>query len=89
MHNLTSIHQIGGRSHPRGPLERRSVLTFNRSLQPIMVSADNPALGEDAARRCRVCGCTDGDCRQCIEATGMPCVWVEEDLCSACAERDA
>lgn len=33
---------------------------------------------------CRVCGCTDDDCRQCIERTGEPCYWVEEDLCSAC-----
>ncbi|MDR1278598.1 MAG: hypothetical protein LBK02_07595 [Treponema sp.] len=36
-------------------------------------------------RRCRVCGCTDDDCHQCIEKTGHPCHWVEEDLCSACA----
>ena len=35
-------------------------------------------------RKCRICGCTDGDCRQCVEKTGMPCHWVEEDLCSAC-----
>jgi hypothetical protein len=34
---------------------------------------------------CRVCGCTDADCRQCIEKTGEPCYWVEDDLCSACA----
>jgi hypothetical protein len=33
---------------------------------------------------CRVCGCTDTDCRQCIEKTGEPCCWVESDLCSAC-----
>jgi hypothetical protein len=33
---------------------------------------------------CRVCGCTFFDCRQCIEKTGEPCYWVEEDLCSAC-----
>ncbi|MDR1174782.1 MAG: hypothetical protein LBK83_04855 [Treponema sp.] len=39
-------------------------------------------------RRCRVCGCTDDDCHQCIEKTGHPCHWVEEDLCSACAEDD-
>lgn len=44
---------------------------------------------EDAAKilslpTCRVCGCTDLDCRQCIEKTGEPCYWVEEDLCSAC-----
>lgn len=31
-------------------------------------------------RRCRECGC--------IERTGQPCWWVEEDLCSACCDRD-
>jgi hypothetical protein len=36
-------------------------------------------------RRCRVCGCTDRDCRRCIARTGRPCYWVEADLCSACA----
>jgi hypothetical protein len=40
-----------------------------------------------AARRCRVCGCTENNCRQCIEKTGAPCTWVEEDLCSACADE--
>lgn len=35
-------------------------------------------------RKCRICGCTDEDCRQCIEKTGFACHWVEEDLCSAC-----
>ena len=34
---------------------------------------------------CRVCGCTDDDCSGCIERTGEPCYWVDEDLCSACA----
>lgn len=34
---------------------------------------------------CRVCGCTNDDCRQCIAKTGEPCYWVEADLCSACA----
>jgi hypothetical protein len=38
-----------------------------------------------ALRRCRVCGCTDADCRQCIQRTGVPCHWVDKDLCSACA----
>lgn len=33
---------------------------------------------------CRVCKCTQTDCGQCIEKTGKPCDWVEEDLCSAC-----
>ncbi|GHT29172.1 hypothetical protein FACS18942_10170 [Planctomycetales bacterium] len=38
-------------------------------------------------RNCRVCGCTDDDCSQCIEKTGEPCHWVEWDLCSACADE--
>ena len=41
------------------------------------------------AQTCRVCGCTDDDCSQCIEKTGGPCHWVEPDLCSACAEEGA
>lgn len=35
-------------------------------------------------RACRVCGCTDADCTQCIRTTGSPCSWVAADLCSAC-----
>lgn len=36
--------------------------------------------------RCRVCGCTDADCHECIARTGEPCSWVEPDLCSACTD---
>ena len=32
---------------------------------------------------CRVCGCTD--VHACIGDDGLPCHWVEEDLCSNCA----
>lgn len=34
--------------------------------------------------RCRVCGCVDEDCSQCIEAQGYPFQWVNPDLCSRC-----
>ena len=37
-----------------------------------------------SVRICRVCGCTQDDCSQCIKKTGQPCHWVEDDLCSAC-----
>ncbi|MCX8533062.1 hypothetical protein [Chryseobacterium luquanense] len=37
------------------------------------------------SQTCSVCGCTDYDCRQCIEKTGRPCHWYEDNLCSACA----
>lgn len=43
-----------------------------------------PQTARHGVRTCRVCGCTDDDCRQCIEKTGEPCYWVEPDLCSAC-----
>lgn len=36
-------------------------------------------------QRCRTCGCTANDCRQCVENTGGPCSWVKPDLCSACS----
>lgn len=35
-------------------------------------------------RSCRICGCYEEDCSQCIRKTGEPCHWVEKDLCSAC-----
>lgn len=37
---------------------------------------------------CRICGCTDDDCTDCITRTGQPCYWIEPDLCSACLELD-
>lgn len=44
--------------------------------------------------KCTMCGCTDDDCRQCIESSGEPCFWVdnEHQICSRCyieaCERD-
>jgi hypothetical protein len=37
-------------------------------------------------RKCRICGCTDVDCSQCIAKTGQPCHWLASDLCSACRD---
>jgi Protein of unknown function (DUF3102) len=45
-------------------------------------AAEEPETVEPQA--CRVCGCTEDDCRGCIEKTGEPCWWVEPGLCSAC-----
>jgi hypothetical protein len=39
-------------------------------------------------RTCRICGCTDENCSGCIAKTGMPCHWVDVDLCSACVFPD-
>jgi hypothetical protein len=59
-------------------------------ITPILV-ADGKALicvPAPKERTCRVCGCMDDDCSQCIEKTGQPCHWVEEDLCSACVGEE-
>lgn len=36
--------------------------------------------------RCWVCGCMEDDCRPCIERTGVPCSWANEEhtICTAC-----
>ena len=43
---------------------------------------------ENPSGNCIHCGCTDYDCSQCIERTGTPCYWVneEETICSACSD---
>ncbi len=40
------------------------------------------------AAKCKICGCTDFHCNQCIEKTGEPCYWLEPDLCSACQDSN-
>ncbi len=58
-----------------------------RASEPTEPSPTIEAQAEEVEpRRCRECGCTDDDCRQCIEKTGEACRWVEADLCSACRE---
>lgn len=63
---------------PEGDWEMPGVLGLGVAIAQAVTQtkADN--------RRCRVCGCTGKDCRQCIKKTGAPCTWVEDDLCSAC-----
>jgi len=38
---------------------------------------------------CNVCGCTDNDCSQCIEASGEACYWIDDthELCSRCVGK--
>ncbi len=36
-------------------------------------------------QKCKICGCTDDNCLQCIEKTGGPCYWFAPNFCSACA----
>lgn len=39
----------------------------------------------DGARTCRECGCWQYDA--CWDEDAGPCWWVEEDLCSHCADK--
>ena len=56
----------------------------------------NPAAGtapggdeKAEKRRCVVCGCTEDNCRQCIERTGVACSWdplfKRHAVCTACS----
>jgi len=42
-------------------------------------------VGEPDVRACKICGCTDEEA--CVTPSG-PCMWVYDDLCSACAGSD-
>jgi hypothetical protein len=68
--------EIVGRWYPTARDAKLAAYNWARVL--------NIKLHSPSIRRCRVCGCTDDNCRQCIEKTGQPCYWVEKDLCSAC-----
>lgn len=45
----------------------------------------------DKVGKCKVCGCTDTNCLECIREKGYACFWISkrEDLCSRCAEKTA
>jgi len=52
-----------------------------------LITGDGPKLPL-AVGKCRVCGCTERDCRLCAERQGYECCWMDfdrQDLCSACA----
>jgi ParB family chromosome partitioning protein len=55
--------------------------------EEILRKPDSPrvSMTDESEPACRVCGCTEDDCSECVEATGEPCHWVEPDLCSRCA----
>ncbi len=79
-----------------GQLISKEVLLSAPVITRIIPTPEIPASVNDnsekppvavTVRKCRKCGCTEDDCSQCIEKTGQPCHWVEEDLCSACVEE--
>lgn len=67
--------------HGRPP---KGYVRITGQLRPSEAAMHRAELARRVPKSCRVCGCTDDDCRQCVEKTGHACTWVEPDLCSAC-----
>jgi hypothetical protein len=68
------------------PRPKPKAETAPASAGPYVVTRipSGPTCEAAAVRTCRVCGCNDDDCSQCIAKIDMPCIWVSADLCSAC-----
>lgn len=75
------VHYTWGRTGRGGQIAGVSY-AYRRRLK--LPEAKRVTKERPKVRTCRKCGCTDNDCRQCIERTGEPCSWVAADLCSAC-----
>jgi ParB/RepB/Spo0J family partition protein len=69
----------------REGLEKRRIIRFVTKLMMILQGEDPDGIGAKSGT-CRICGCTEENCTQCVEKTGKPCTWVdrEKTLCSAC-----
>ncbi len=51
------------------------------------VEKELPEEKEPKEEICIGCGCTDKDCKICIEKIGKPCLWVFPNKCSACFDE--
>lgn len=70
------------------PATFNTIVALRRAFQfDLVVLAQLAAvhLGADiaTARLCRICACSELDA--CLSPSGLPCHWVDVDLCSACA----
>jgi PRTRC genetic system protein E len=74
-----------------GELTPKEALIRNVIIRRIKATPDHPSVvtehTAEKIRTCRICGCTEDDCKQCIEKTGEACHWIDVDLCSACEEE--
>jgi hypothetical protein len=64
-----------------GTIMSRAVYHWSTSLPDLLQAVE---VFEFELRKCRVCGCTDN--RACVDENGVPCHWIEPDLCSACVD---
>lgn len=80
---------LNARGFPDTQANRDAVIDMTKCKLPIGARSAEAEPRPEPQRRCRKCGCTDGNCGQCIARTGDTYWWVEQDLCSACADQDA
>jgi len=72
--------QIEGRLHALAQVWERPF------LHTMLILLERGLRDAESRGVCRDCGCTDDDaCTD--EATGEPCRWAADDLCSRCAEK--
>lgn len=76
--DLDKLRLVAWGPDPGGEIQS-TVRTFARAKLRRLIRASG-------VRQCERCGCTDDDCRGCVERTGKPCHWVGPLLCSACAD---
>lgn len=71
-------------NHLDGALQDLMDLAAAGDELPLFAGKSESSIEVETLRRCRECGCTEEDCSQCQAKTGEGCVWVDDDLCSAC-----
>ena len=61
-------------------------ITLKKTYEGFTAVVPAPVSGQ-----CFGCGCIDRDCRGCIERTGEPCHWVNDEhtVCSACLSGES
>lgn len=62
-------------------LNRRPVRVVEFRGEDVVYHDVQDLLSVEEQRKCRKCGCTES--RACL-VEGVPCWWIEDDLCSAC-----
>lgn len=69
-----------------GSLEKALDQTAFAGMAGVVVAGIRLAFADSGLRHCRECFCTED--RACLGADDEPCHWVEDDLCSSCAEAE-
>jgi hypothetical protein len=66
--------------------EANGLPVIERDLETLLEAESQADTQAQTVGRCIVCGCSEPDCRRCVERTGEPCTWTSprQDLCTAC-----